>query len=66
MAYAAYCGLFDSLRGIIVVFYLDNEINQKLKARLSPTRAGGVRKGTANDKTPTRTLKDYEYVHIGS
>lgn len=60
---AVYRGFIDSFKGILTLFYMDKEMNDRMLTRLSPAhtttrirrRASDVR-----DNTPIRTLKKDE------
>lgn len=47
-------GMLDSLCGSYVLFYVDSEINQKMRSRLSPNKASAGRKGS------TMALREHE------
>lgn len=61
--YALIRGLYDSFRGTITLFYLDKEMNDRMLARLSPTKAtSGIHRKPVEpgESTPKRSLKKHE------
>lgn len=61
IGYAVYKGIIDSIRGTYTLFYLDKEINQRNRQRLSPTRHGTPRRRHENNEQhQSRALKEHE------
>ncbi|GLV39978.1 tank [Carabus blaptoides fortunei] len=63
IGYAVYRGLIDSIRGTYTLFYLDKEINQRTRSRLSPTKSHSTpsrRNNENNEGSHTRMLKEHE------
>lgn len=60
---AVFRGFYDSIRGMVTLLYLDKEMNNRMLARLSPSRTNvPIRRKPSDVKenTPVRTLKQHE------
>lgn len=57
-----YRGFVDSLKGAIVLFYIDKQINEKL-VRKSPTRTD-LRRRDLVTQSPSKSKQGYLYCHL--
>lgn len=64
VAKAMLSGCYDSFKGMVILIYLDREMNERMKSRLSPSRSTTPirRKHSelADGQVPARTLKKHE------
>lgn len=61
---ATFRGCYDSFRGMVTLLYLDKEMNNRMLARLSPSRTNTPirrKQSDVKENTPIRTLKQHEY-----